>query len=144
MKIRQFESNDTEPVLNLANTHAVFDSPLTAADLAITRQLPEAFILAEQEYQIVGFVFGYVRDVLSEVLANWNVSKVGQVELLVVDPNSRTNGVGTMLLESLLEVFAKNGVDMVTLHCPAEATEAKSLYDKVGFETRAYAMRKRL
>lgn len=131
-------------MLNLANAHAIFDSPLTNADLAITKYLPEAFILAEEEHQLVGFVFGYIKDIPSDVLANWNASKVGQVELLVVDPLFRKKGVGTMLMDHLLGIFTKNEVDMVALHCPAEADEAKSLYDRIGFETRAYAMRKRL
>ncbi len=144
MKIRQFEASDTESVLNLANAHAIFDSPLTSADLAIAKHLPEAFIIAEEDAHIVGFVFGYIRDVPSEVLIRWNASKVGQVELLVVDPRSRRRGMGTMLLDRLFEIFSRNGVDIVTLHCPAEATEAKKLYNKTGFVTRAYAMKKRL
>ena len=134
----------TDRFVDLANTHAIFDSPLTPADLAITKHLPEAFIVAIDENQIAGFVFGYVRDIPADVLKKWNVSKVGQVELLVVDPQFRSKGVGAMLLENLIDVFAKNGVDMVTLHCPAESVKAKHLYDKLGFETRAYAMRKRI
>jgi hypothetical protein len=45
-------------------------------------------------------------------------------------------------LSKLLEEFKRAGADLVTLHCPTEAAEAKKLYDKLGFEVRAYYMRK--
>lgn len=144
MLFRQFEDADADSVIGLANTYARFDSPITAADLQVTTSFPEAFIIAEEKEKIIGFVFGYIREIPSQVLEHWGASKVGQIELLAVDPHFRKRGVGTKLLSSLLDIFTKNGVDMVTLHCPAEANEAKHLYDKMGFETRAFAMKKRL
>lgn len=46
------------------------------------------------------------------------------------------------MLKRLLEEFRKAGADVV--HCPAEAIEAKKLYDKLGFEVGAYHMKRRL
>ncbi|MFW9908845.1 MAG: GNAT family N-acetyltransferase [Candidatus Thorarchaeota archaeon] len=142
--IRRAELGDIEAVLVLANTHGVFDSPLSEADLQITRAFPDGFIIAEHQGTLAGVAIGYIKDVPSVVLANWNASMVGQVELLVVNPHFRRHGIGRMLMEHLLNTFSINGVDMVTLYCPAEAIDAKSIYDRIGFTTRAYAMWKRL
>jgi ribosomal protein S18 acetylase RimI-like enzyme len=63
---------------------------------------------------------------------------------LVVDPSYRDRGIGRNLLDRLLEAFKEEVVDLVLLDCPAESKEAKHLYEEIGFEVRAYAMKKRL
>ena len=57
---------------------------------------------------------GYFKDAPDDVLARWGVSKVGEIVLMAVDENYRNRGIGT----------------------------AKNLYDKLGFEVRAYHMKK--
>lgn len=112
--------------------------------MKVTHEFPQGFLVAEEETTIIGFVYGYFRDVPTEVLANWNVSKVATIELLAVSPDYRNQGTGTALLERLLEIFKEAGTDLVGLHCPVQANDAKQLYERVGFEVSAYHMRKRL
>ena len=100
--------------------------------------------MAEDEGRRVGFVIGCFRDVPSEVLARWKATRVGHVTLMAVAPSHGKKGVGNALLTRLLEEFKAAGADMVLLDCPAEAVEAKRLYEKMGFEPRFYGMRKRL
>ena len=142
--IRQFSGADTGPVLGLANTYAAFDGTTSEADLAVTGSFPKGFLVAEDEGRIVGFVYGYFKDVPSVVLDRWKATKVGYVALMAVEPSHRKKGTGTALLNRLLEEFRAAGADMVTLDCPAQAAEAKRLYDKMGFEPRFYGLKKRL
>ena len=72
--------------------------------------------------------------------ASW----VGEVTLLIVDPKYRKRGIGTALLAKLIEVFKKARIDMLLLNVPVDAVNAKGLYERCGFEVRAYHMRKRL
>jgi ribosomal protein S18 acetylase RimI-like enzyme len=144
MKIRALELSDINDVVQLANQCASFDSEVTEADFQPAWSFPKGFFVAEIHGQIVGFIFAYLRDVPSEVLHRWEASKVAQIELLVVHPSYRTQHIGETLLERLLGVLKEESVDLVLLHCPTEAFEAKNLYDKYGFEIRAYAMKKRL
>ena len=144
MDIRQFEEDDTETIIQLANNYAFFDGPISERDLEITKPFPEGFLVAEEETRIIGFVYGYFREVPVEVLTNWGMTKVATIELLVVDPHYRKQGVGTELLDRLIGVLRDAGAELIGLHCPAEAVEAKRLYEKIGFETSAYHMRKRL
>lgn len=78
------------------------------------------------------------------MLHRWRVSRVAELELLVVHPSYRGLGIGEALLNRLLHALREEHIDMVLLHCPIEASEAKHLYEKYGFEVRAFAMKKRL
>ncbi|MFW9961951.1 MAG: GNAT family N-acetyltransferase [Candidatus Sifarchaeia archaeon] len=144
LQIRQFEERDTAVVIQLANEHAFFDGPVHEEDLKVTNAFPEGFLVAQQDDEVIGFVYGYFRDVPTEVLANWGVSKVATIELLVVSPEYRNKGVGTALLEHLLARLRQAGTDLIGLHCPVQAVEAKQLYERFGFEVSALHMRKRL
>jgi ribosomal protein S18 acetylase RimI-like enzyme len=47
-------------------------------------------------------------------------------------------------LNRLFEAFGERRIDTVTLTVPAEERGAKELYDKLGFETRGYFMKKKV
>jgi len=63
---------------------------------------------------------------------------------LAVEEKYRGRGIGTQLLKSLFQAFTERGIDKVTLSTPAEEIAAKRLYDKLGFETRGYFLKKKL
>ncbi len=69
---------------------------------------------------------------------------MGSVEVLAVEEQYRRRGIATLLLNRLFAVFGERGIDMVTLSVPADEVGAKELYDKLGFETRGYFMKKKL
>ncbi len=144
VKIRMFEHDDVNDIVCLANTFASFDSDVDETFFQPAWSFPQGCLIAEDEGKIIGFIFSYLRDVPSPVLARWRATKVAAIELLAVDVSYRHQGVGTALLDKLLDTFRNEGVDHVLLHCPVEAVEAKHLYEKNGFEIRVYAMRKRL
>ncbi len=97
--------------------------------------------MAEVHGHIVAFIFGYIKDVPGTILNRWNAQRVAQIDLLVVEPSYRRQSIGETLMRKLEETFREEDVDLVLLPYPAEATEAKHLYDKLGFEVRAYAMK---
>ncbi len=71
-------------------------------------------------------------------------TKVGSIEILAVGEGHRRKGIATALLEKLFEGFRQKGIDYLTLAVPAEEEAARKLYDKLGFEIRAYHLSKRL
>lgn len=144
MNIHSFKPQDIKHIVNLANRYSSFDSDVSEADFQPAWSFPGGLLVADDEEKVIGFVFAYLREVPGEILNRWGASSVAQIELLVVDPSWRDQGVGRALLDNLLESFREECVDLVLLHCPVEAIEAKHLYDSLGFEVRAYAMKKKL
>jgi hypothetical protein len=79
LRIRQFEKRDTSSVIKLANQYALLDGPINEDDLEITHAFQEGFLVAEEVRTIVGFAFGYFREIPAAVLETWGVSKWPQL-----------------------------------------------------------------
>jgi ribosomal protein S18 acetylase RimI-like enzyme len=141
--IRLFRERDVGAVLELANAYASFDGTTTEADLAITSSFPDGSWVAEDDGKVVGFALGYFKEVPEGVLERWRAKKVGHVELMAVAPSYRRRGIGGLLLSRLIRELERAGADIITLDCPAEAAQAKALYEKMGFVPRFYGMKRR-
>lgn len=144
VKTRIYKKGDLNSVLDLANRYAAFDGNTSEADLAVTSDFPEGFWVAEDGGAIIGFAYGYFKEIPDEILEKWRSKRVGYIQLMAVAPSYRRKGVGQMLLSNLLSEFKRAGADLVLLDCPAEAVGAKLLYEKMGFDARFYGMKKRL
>ena len=144
--IRRYEKNDGVAVLQLSQKYASWDSTPTDADIqGFHSSEPDFFLVAELNRRIVGFVYGREsKNVPDEVLGRWRATKVGSVEVLAVDEQYRRRGIATLLLSRLFTGFRERGIDTITLSVPADERGAKELYDKLGFETRGYFMKKTL
>jgi ribosomal protein S18 acetylase RimI-like enzyme len=144
--IRRYEKKDGIAVLQLSQKYASWDSTPTEADIqGFYSSEPDFFLVAELNRTIVGFAYGREsKNAPDEVLRRWRATKVGSVEVLAVEEQYRRRGIATLLLNRLFEVFRKRGIDTVTLSVPADENGAKELYDKLGFETRGYFMKKTL
>ncbi|MFW9912739.1 MAG: GNAT family N-acetyltransferase, partial [Candidatus Thorarchaeota archaeon] len=121
--------------------YAFFDGPSTEADFEKYSSFREGFWVAEEESKLIGFAFGFLREVPLEVLTQWECNRVGEIELIAVDPKYREKGIGKSLILKVIDEFRKVSVDRVLLTCPTDATDAKRLYDSIGFEVRAYHMK---
>ena len=144
-RIRKFEASDTADVLKLAERYASWDMTPTKADIeGFHSANPESFLVAEVDTKILGFAYGTVSSPPIEVLEKWRSTRVGSVETLAVDEAYRRQGIAKLLLTSLFEKFKEKGIDLVTLSVPAMETAAMKLYEKMGFEPRAYFLWKRL
>ena len=144
--IRRYEEKDRVAVLQLSQKYASWDSTPTEADIqGFYSSEPDFFLVAELNRRIVGFVYGREsKNVPDEVLQRWKARKVGSVEVLAVEEQYRRRGIATLLMDRLFVVFKGRGIDTVTLTTPADEIGAKELYDKLGFETRGYFLKKKL
>jgi ribosomal protein S18 acetylase RimI-like enzyme len=147
MKVRPYSSRDLSSIVDLAQRYTSFDTKPTFADIeGMLARNPEYFYVAEGEQgRIAGFITGYERKGLpEEVLRTWNAKRVGYVDLMAVDMAYRRMGVGKSLMNTLLNQFRKDGIDIVNLDVPGGQDAAVGLYRSLGFSVRAYNMRKRL
>jgi ribosomal protein S18 acetylase RimI-like enzyme len=144
--IRRYEKIDEKRVLSLAEKYASWDATLSEADIqGFQASEPDLFFVAVTSDVVVGFIYGREsKNVPDEVLRRWEATKVGSVEVLAVEEQHRRRGIATLLLDRLFTAFRDRGIDVVTLSSPADERGAKLLYDKLGFETRGYFMKKKL
>ena len=142
--VRTVEVGDLDQVLTLAERYASWDSTPTKADVeGFHSANPEFFFVAEVGKKIVGFVYGAESNPPAETLDRWNSRKVASIETLVVDEEFRRRGIATSLVRVLFDVFKQKKIDLVTLSVPAVEKGAIKLYEKMGFEPRAYFLWKR-
>ncbi len=144
--IRRYEPRDEKAVLQLSQNYASWDSTSTAADIqSFHAREPDMFLVAEVEGRVVGFIFGReLREIPAEVLEKRKAKKCGYIDVMAVVEENRRKGIGTALLYELFRVFRKRGIDYVSLAVPAEAIAARNLYEKLGFQAKAYFLSKRL
>lgn len=143
--IRTFEASDTARVLELAERYASWDITPKRVDIeGFHSANPEFFLVAEADNKILGFAYGAVSNPPTEILEKWRSTRVASVETLAVDEAYRRQGIARLLLTLLFEKFKEKGTDLVTLSVPAVETGAMKLYEKMGFEPRAYFLWKRL
>ncbi len=77
---------------------------------------------AEVDGRIVGTVF-LVR----------NSDRVGQLRLMLVEPEARGNGIGTRLIQECLDFARAAGYSTVKLWTNSVLIDARRLYEKAGF-----------
>ncbi len=145
--IRPCKKEDLNAVHRLSAKYTSFDATPTLSDTeGMYARNPEYFyVAASSSGEIIGFVTGYERkSIPGEVLRTWKASRVGYVDLMAVASTHRRKGVGTRLMNTLLEHFRNDGIDVIILDVPAEQFAAVKLYEQLGFHMRAFNMRKHL
>jgi ribosomal protein S18 acetylase RimI-like enzyme len=86
--------------------------------------------VAEAQGKIIGFVSGYI------VFRNpqLSVDRVGKIDNIIVDGMYRGNGIGTQLIEKMLQHFHDNKVKFFEISCDLENEDALRLYKRLGFK----------
>ncbi len=92
----------------------------------------------------MGCVFGLESNLPDEVLRNRKATREASIEVLAVDREDRRKGIATVLLNRLFDALRRREIDYVSLAVPTEEVGARKLYEKLGFEERAYFLAKRL
>ncbi len=144
--VRKYEPRDESEVLVLCEKYASWDATPTPADIhGFWSREPDLFLVAEVERSVVGFIFGQESKHLpEEVLRKRGATKAGSLETLAVAEDHRRRGIATALVSRLLDAFRERGMDYVSLAVPAEELAARKLYEKLGFQPRAYFLSRRL
>jgi len=98
----------------------------------------QVYLCATDGERVIGF------GSLSLKSSLWQQGYLGHVDELVVDGGHRGRGVGTRLLEELIAQARRQGCRRVELDSAFHREAAHRLYERLGFENRAYLFSKRL
>lgn len=88
----------------------------------ITKNKFALYNCARTEMQVVGYA------------GMWHVCDEGHITNIAVHPEFRGNGIGSALMESLVEYAESAGISGMTLEVRKSNITAQALYRKYGFE----------
>ncbi len=120
--IRKMEIEDVEQVMEVEKNS--FSTPWSeeAFSLEITKNILAKYLVAELEGKIVGYG------------GLWLIVDEGHITNIAVDTKYRNKGIGSLLLEGLIDICQKWNSKAMTLEVRKSNEEAKSLYRKYGFK----------
>ena len=121
LEISQMSISDLDSISNILLTD--FDDFWTYSILKSELENPNStFIVAKQNNQVFGFG-GIWRSIDDIHITN-----------IVVKKNLRNNGIGSMLLNKLIELSKKRNINSITLEVNTKNIPAIKLYEKYGFK----------
>jgi ribosomal-protein-alanine N-acetyltransferase len=130
--IRKFTPNDLQSVMNI-NRAALPENYTDYFFMDLHERFPEAFIVAEQDGEIVGYIMNRVEVGLSNLGLGGLVRK-GHVVSIAVMPQSRRKGVAQGLINAAIEGLRFYKAKQLYLEVRVTNEAGISLYKKLGFE----------
>ena len=126
--IREMQERDLDRVMEIENK--AFSPPWTreAFLLELTKNLLAKYIVAEVDGQVVGY--GGI----------WLIIDEGHVTNIAVDEKYRNKGIGSKIMEGLIQLCIDRNIVSMTLEVRKSNEAAKALYKKFGFKE--YGIRK--
>jgi GNAT superfamily N-acetyltransferase len=160
VKIREYRESDRAALVKLLEE--LMDYIVSVDDLKRTRRMPEfgesytrrtlqkvaeengIIYVAEHDAEVIGVVIGTIREQTKEDQLEHVPAKFGEVLEIVVKPEYRGKGVGTMLMNKLLEYFKENNCTISGVGVLVPNRKAHRLYHELGYEDRDIYMTKAL
>jgi ribosomal protein S18 acetylase RimI-like enzyme len=139
-QIRPCRNEDFDEVLELLR-QLWPDKPLdqaalrTVYDRALASDL-QRYVCATNGERIIGFGSLTVKNNL------WQEGYLGHVDELVVDGEYRDRGIGTQLLEYIVDLAKQKGCRRIELDSAFHRQKAHEFYERHGFENRGFIFSK--
>ncbi|WP_010300616.1 GNAT family N-acetyltransferase [Kurthia senegalensis] len=138
MMIREVMKKDLSSIMEIERRgFSVEEAASEAAMAERIQKIPDSFLIAEHEHQVIGFVVGnvmtkrYITDDQFETLTNnLAIGGIQSILSLAVDPAYRKLGVGQKLMEQLEDVATRQQREAISLTC---LTHLVSYYEKLGY-----------
>jgi ribosomal protein S18 acetylase RimI-like enzyme len=98
----------------------------------------QVYLCAINGTKVVGFASLTIKNNL------WRAANLRHIDELIVDEKHRGSGLGTQLLQEIIEHARRRGCVRVELDSSFHRKMAHAFYERNGFENRAYLFSKRL
>jgi len=133
--LRRFEPKDLYQVISI-NRRCLPENYSESFFMALYKNFPETFIVAEKDGTIVGYIMCRIESGLSGIgFTSLSLSKKGHIISIAVLPEHRGKGLGRELIEKALEAMTKfYNAKTCYLEVRVSNESAIKLYKKVGFE----------
>ncbi|NLM11580.1 MAG: ribosomal protein S18-alanine N-acetyltransferase [Clostridiaceae bacterium] len=119
--IRQMRCEDLDSVLEVEKKS--FTNPWSRLMFFDELQNPRAHYLVAE---VSGIIVAYA--------GLWTIMDEGHITNIAVDPSYRRMGIGSRLMESVIEIAQRSKLRGLTLEVRVSNTEAISMYKRFGFK----------
>jgi glucosamine-phosphate N-acetyltransferase len=92
----------------------------------------DVYICAEDKGKVVGFCSMSVKNSL------WEDGEIAYISEIIVDHYARGTGIGTQLIQSIIELANERGCMRIELDSAFHRNMAHQFYESLGFDKRAY------
>jgi ribosomal-protein-alanine N-acetyltransferase len=130
--LRGFGPGDLDAVMNI-NRVCLPENYAPYFFLDTYNTLPEAFIVAETQAQVVGYIMCRLEHGFSDV-RKLRFARKGHIVSVAVIPEFRTMGVGSSLVQQALAAMVAHHTDECYLEVRVSNYPAINLYKKLGFQ----------
>jgi len=136
--IRECRSEDIEVIYNLQKAWAKEDITFgfNPADKGyLVKKLGKYFLVAEYGQEVIGFVYGTIHEA-KDLSIFKNGEKYIELDDIYVNSNYRDSNVGGGLIDSMLELASKDGVNRSLVYSATKNSEKIiEFYKKHGYNT---------
>lgn len=122
VKIRDMTVDDIDDVIEIEKKSFPTPWSKNAFKLEISKNILARYLVAELGRKIVGYA------------GLWLIVDEGHITSIAVDTEYRNKGIGSLLLEGLIDLCRKLNSKAMTLEVRKSNESAKSLYKKYGFK----------
>ncbi|WP_434564530.1 ribosomal protein S18-alanine N-acetyltransferase [Thermoanaerobacterium thermosaccharolyticum] len=122
IKIRPMTKSDIDDVIEIESLSFSVPWSKESFTMEVTMNKCAHYIVAEADEKIAGYG-GF-----------WVVIDEGHITNIAVHPDFRGKGVGSAIVEGLIDLAKKKGITSMTLEVRASNLIAQSLYKKYGFK----------
>ncbi len=130
--LRIFNPSDLDTVVNI-NRICLPENYAPYFFLDTYHTLPEAFVVAESQAQIVGYIMCRIEHGFSD-MKKLHFAKKGHIISVAVMPDFRRIGVGYSLVQRILSSLASMQADECYLEVRVSNNAAIELYRRIGFD----------
>ncbi len=131
-KLRKFEPDDLQDVMQI-NRVCLPENYTDNFFMDLHERFPEAFIVAEEDHEIVGYIMCRIEVGLSNFGLGGLIRK-GHVVSLAVMPQARRKGVATALLNAAMASMCSYKAKQIYLEVRVTNDAGVNLYKKLGFD----------
>ncbi|MCD7782105.1 MAG: ribosomal protein S18-alanine N-acetyltransferase [Methanosphaera sp.] len=121
MRIRDFKLSDLDDVLKIE--FDVFSDPYPADILIKLYESGVGFAVVELAHSVVGYIIYWVKDGNGHIIA------------IAIDKNYQGMGIGSRILDIIIDIFGKNDIHNVILEVRKSNLRAIKFYKNHGFIT---------
>jgi len=129
--LRAFNPSDLDAVVNI-NRICLPENYAPYFFLDTYNTLPEAFVVAESESHVIGYIMCRIEHGFSDV-KRLHFAKKGHIISVAVMPEFRRIGVGYSLVQRILSTLASMQADECYLEVRVSNAPAIELYRRIGF-----------